>query len=122
MELTVRLVDDAVSADTVRSLASFLRAERELRGQVHAEEKDPERESMGSVGDLLTVAIGSGGALTVLLASVSTWLKNSRSDIKVEIRGKRGSAVIIDAKRVKSIDDAQLRKILQEAHNNLTGK
>ena len=121
MELTVRLVD-AVSADTVRSLASFLSAERELRGRVHAEEKDPERESMGSVGDLLTVAIGSGGALTVLLASVSTWLKNSRSDIKVEIRGKRGSAVIIDAKRVKSIDDAQLRKILQEAHNNLTGK
>jgi hypothetical protein len=40
---------------------------------------------MGSVADVLMVALGSGGAATVLLGSLRTWLEQRQSRLSVEV-------------------------------------
>jgi hypothetical protein len=68
---------------------------------------------MGGISDTLTVAVGSGGALTVLATSISVWLRHRRSDLTVEITiGDRTAK--IDGKRVKADPDS-VRQIVEAA-------
>ncbi|MFJ6542030.1 hypothetical protein ACIQMP_15440 [Streptomyces sp. NPDC091385] len=92
---------------TLRGLASWLRQESELRGAV-ALSGDLGSEDLGPGYELLTVALGSGGAITVLTASLKTWLSQPRrSDVRVKIDVPNGRTVEIDAKRVHTseVDD-----------------
>jgi hypothetical protein len=62
------------------------------------------------------VAVGSGGAATVLATSLKTWLAHPRrSDVRIRIEGADGREVVIDAKRA-SIDDLQglVRQVLSD--------
>jgi hypothetical protein len=48
---------------------------------------------MGSVIDMLVMAMGAGGTATVLARSLHVWLTQPRSDVKIEISnldGRRG--------------------------------
>ncbi|WP_301303556.1 effector-associated constant component EACC1 [Streptomyces griseoviridis] len=49
--------------------------------------------------DVLVVALGSGGAATLLVQSVSTWLNQRRSDVTVTIRATDGREVSISVTR-----------------------
>ncbi|WP_425541109.1 effector-associated constant component EACC1 [Streptomyces rimosus] len=92
---------------TLRALAAWLRQEPELRGAVTLS-GDLGSGDLGPGYDLLTVALGGGGAITVLTASLKTWLSQPRrSDIRVKINGSNGRTVVIDAKRVRTgeVDD-----------------
>jgi hypothetical protein len=88
-------------------LANWLRQEPELRSAV-ALSGDLGSENLGPGYDLLTVALGGGGAITVLTASLKTWLSQPRrSDVRVTIKAPNGRTVEIDAKRVHAgeVDD-----------------
>ncbi|MEV7232193.1 hypothetical protein AB0M79_35085 [Polymorphospora sp. NPDC051019] len=67
------------------SLGRWLADEAELRGHVTTRHGSPSEGEMGTVTDVLIVAVASGGALTVLSGSIATWLRQKKSDISVEI-------------------------------------
>jgi hypothetical protein len=67
---------------------------------------------MGSVPDLVTVLVGSGGAVSVLIGSLRTWLAQPRrSDIRVKMHLPDGKTVDVDARRVGDVE-ALLRAVL----------
>ncbi|WP_433192988.1 effector-associated constant component EACC1 [Nocardia sp. CA-107356] len=92
-------------------LVRWLRAEPELRGKVTAADAVPNPGDMGSLVELATIAVGSGGVLSVLATSLKTWLAQPRhSDIHIEVRNVRGQSVIVDAERVADV--AALLKVV----------
>lgn len=75
------------NVDELRALLAWLRLEDELRGRVRIEAAfDPDGREMGGALDVLTVALGSGGAGVVLARSLSTWFTHRRSDVKLTIK------------------------------------
>ncbi|MBV7703976.1 hypothetical protein NOVA_14440 [Nocardia nova] len=98
--------------ESTQSLISWLRREPELRGTIHTAERAPGAGEMGSLVDVATVAVGGGGAVSMLAMSLRTWLAQPRrSDVAIEIRHPDGRSVIIDAKRVDDVDGL-LRTVL----------
>jgi hypothetical protein len=68
---------------------------------------------MGSVVDLLAVAVGGGGAVTVLASSLSQWLASRRSGVTVSVSSPRGRTVVLTASNVA--DPVELiREVLAE--------
>lgn len=101
MELYVHCEDAAGGLD---ELAEWLGAETRLRGWVTRGSRTPAPDTLGA-DDVLVVAVGSGGALSVLTASLKTFLSlPRRSDIRIVVTSKDGSKVEVDAKRVADVE------------------
>lgn len=77
-----------VAPEYLRSLSDWLNSDADLRGRVRAVRPAPEPGKMGAAIELLTVALGSGGAGAVLVRSICTWL--ARRDPEVTVRLKDG--------------------------------
>lgn len=101
------------------SLIAWLRQEPELRGRIQAVTSEPGDGEMGSVVDVATVAVGAGGAVSMLAMSLKTWLAQPRrSDVSIEIRHPDGRSVVIDAKRVDDVD-ALLHTVLDPTNDTV---
>jgi hypothetical protein len=86
-------------------LVDWLRHEPDFRGRLTPTAGGPRPGELGVVTDLLSVAVGSGGALSVLAVSLKAFLvQPRRSDLRITIRGADGRSVEIDAKRVGDVD------------------
>lgn len=106
------VVTIAGGQDERAGLLDWLRREDGLRGRVSGS-GPPVTGHMGAVTDIITVAVGGGGVATVLVASVSAWLRGRRSDVSVEIEVD-GRRVVVDAKRVKG-DPESLTRLIESA-------
>ena len=98
----------------LESLDDWLRRERELAGRVMFVASRPREGELGAVGEALIVAVSSGGALSVLAASLKAWISLPRhSDIRIKILGSDGQAVEVEADRVSGerVDDL-IRQVL----------
>ena len=101
-------------ADGVESLSDWLRGEPELAGRLRVAGPAPGEGELGALADVLVVAVGSGGALSVLAASLKAWLAQPRrSDVRIRVQHDGGETVEIDANRVggKHVD-ALIRQAL----------
>lgn len=113
LEIRIR-VDGQQPDDDMRSLHSWLQKEDELRGRVSLLTSPPAVEEMGSFLEGLAVALGSGGAITVLAQSVSMWLTQRHSDITVEVsHGDR--TIKVTANRAKDAGKL-IRDVLDSEH------
>lgn len=82
----VRIAVDSSNADRdARALWDWLSREDELRGRVGQRTKPVADGEMGGALDVLAVAVGSSGALTVLVKSLSTWLTHRGQDTKIRL-------------------------------------
>jgi len=108
-------VESSDEVSDFEELADWLRQEEGLRGLITEEDPGPSDEELGALVDVLIAAIGSGGALTVLLNSLQAFLTTRGTDIKIRLKGKDGREVTVDAKRVKDMDDLvrHVRSLLQ---------
>ncbi|MFJ1767990.1 hypothetical protein ACIOD2_47275 [Amycolatopsis sp. NPDC088138] len=105
--------DDPV--DGLESLADWLRAEPELRGRITRVPAAPKPGELGGAEDILIAAVGGGGALSVLFASLKGFLAQPRrSDIRIIVKGPRGRQVDLDAKNVPDAE-ALVRLVLEQA-------
>jgi hypothetical protein len=84
----------------IASLWDWLHGERALGGRIRAGERKPDESQLGSTIDVISVAVASGGAATVLASSLATWLQSRRSDVTITIE-KLDRSVRISALRVK---------------------
>ncbi|MCW6003722.1 hypothetical protein K1W54_03890, partial [Micromonospora sp. CPCC 205371] len=89
-----------VTGDTavLEDLQDWLRREPELRGRVRHPPAPVSAGEMGGLSDTLVVALGSGGAISVLLGSVQVWLQRRR-DVSVEVCDGDGRRVALTAQR-----------------------
>jgi hypothetical protein len=103
MDVAVTIVG-AVSTDELRSLRTWLVGEHELRGRVRLVERPPGRDELGGgIVEAVLVALGSGGAVTTLVAGVVSWVR-SRSDrrhpstpVTVKLTFQDGASVEVSA-------------------------
>ncbi|MEU9845342.1 hypothetical protein AB0C69_39735 [Actinomadura sp. NPDC048032] len=93
------------SADPIadlESLADWLRGESEFHGRVTVHSEPPEGGQLGTVPQALVVALGSGGAVSVLVATLRSWLSlPRRSSVKIKVLGKDGAEIEVDAKNIR---------------------
>lgn len=84
----IRLVGEADG--DLAALGEWLQGEDELRGRIHTSRADIGETDLGGVVELLTVALGAGGAGTVLASSLKTWLQTRMTTAKIIVKsGKR---------------------------------
>lgn len=83
----------------LRTLRAWLGHNDAFRGQTELRRRPIAEGDMGGGLDVLVVALGSGGAATLLVQSVSTWLNQRRSDVTVTIRATDGREVSISVTR-----------------------
>lgn len=99
MEVRVQPVGGAAAAE-LESLGDWLRGEPELAGRVRAAMAEPRPGELGTLGEALLVAVGSGGAVSVLAASLKAWLAQPRrSAVAIRVEGD-GRTVELSADRV----------------------
>jgi Effector Associated Constant Component 1 len=94
-------IDAEDTARATHLLYEWLAAQNELRGRVRVAPSTPEDGTMGALADVLVVAVGSGGLLTVLLSSLVTWItrpKQSRSPVisSIKISLPDGTTICVD--------------------------
>jgi Effector Associated Constant Component 1 len=114
-------VDVAIMVDSqdpldLPDLFAWLGREEELRGKVRLQDRPLVPGEMGTLPDLIAVAIGSGGVASVLAGSLSTWLAQRKSDITLKVTGPDGRIVELKAQRVGEAN-ALLREVLRETRS-----
>jgi len=87
------------TGEEVAELGEWLGGENELRGRVRTIRGPIGETELGAVTDLLTVALGAGGAGTVLTSSLKTWLVTRRTIATITVETPRGR-VIFDVQTV----------------------
>jgi hypothetical protein len=83
------------------SLWEWLKAERDLHAAVqpiHHVVRDGE---LGGALDMLTVALGSGGAGVALARSLTVWLQCRHADVSITVTSSAGDSVQLHAHQVK---------------------
>lgn len=93
MDALIRI--DTGNGDELRDLGSWLTAEPGLRGHVQLIPAPVAETELGSLTDAISVAVGAGGAGTVLASSLVTWLQTRRSRVRLLIQ-KGNSRVVLD--------------------------
>lgn len=77
------------------ALYEWLQGEDELRGRIRAVRGPIGETELGPATELLTVALGAGGAGTVLASSLKTWLLTRRTTAKIVVESD-GRSVTVD--------------------------
>lgn len=110
LRLSVR-GDDPVGG--LEELLDSLRREPELRGLITMVYAPPAPGALGALGDALVAAVGSGGAVTALAASLKLFLTQPRrSEVHIVVTGADGRREEI---HIKGIDDVEpvLRRLVE---------
>jgi hypothetical protein len=85
----------------VESLNAWLRGEPDLAGRIRFAGPPPGDGELGGLTDVLVVAAGSGGTLSVPAASLKAWLAQPRrADVRIRVQAEGGRVVEIDANRL----------------------
>lgn len=100
MDACIRVTSRDAAVE-LASLWEWLRAEPDLRGHVRVTPALPGETEMGAALDVLTVALGSGGAGAVLASSLNAWLRQRRADVIITVSAPDGRTVKLDARRVE---------------------
>jgi hypothetical protein len=113
MDAQIRIIDG--TGEELSALSDWLGAEAELRGRVRIVNSPISDTELGALPELLNVALGAGGAGTVLATSLVTWLKTRRTKAKLTVESD-GHSVTLD---IETINDVKplLEQILQMNDN-----
>ena len=84
------------------ALGEWLQGESELRGRIHTVHGAIGETELGSIVELLTVAVGAGGAGTVLASSLKTWLLTRKTTAKIIVKSG-GRSVTLDIQTVDEV-------------------
>lgn len=91
--------------EDLAELADWLAQDDELRGLVEPAPPIPAEGELGASTDVLVAAVGGGGAVSVLAASLKAFLAQPRrSDVTIILTSPDGRRVEIDAKQVRDVE------------------
>jgi hypothetical protein len=102
LNITLTITDG--SLDELRALRTWLTQEEQLRGRVTlTQDGPPESGTLGMALEALSVSIESGGAVTVLIAGIMSWIRqrygerHRTSTTVIKLRRADGAMVEISA-------------------------
>lgn len=98
------------AGDELRQLSEWLSDEKELRGHVTVVDDPIGHTALGSAQDSLSVALGAGGAGTVLASSLITWLRTRVTRAKITVESA-GHSITFDIRTVGKVESL-LKEIL----------
>ncbi|MGR6320761.1 hypothetical protein Q2K19_21985 [Micromonospora soli] len=99
-----------VPVDQAELLLQWLIDEPQLRRGVSLDDGAVGQGHMGAELGTLAVALGSGGAVTALVGSLSAWLQRSKMSTTIEIADGKGLAI-----KVSSSDPVRAAALLEHA-------
>ena len=90
------------TGEELPALSDWLGAENELRGRIRMLNSPINETELGAIPELLDVALGAGGAGTVLASSLITWLKTRKTTAKITVECA-GRLVTLDIGTVNDV-------------------
>jgi hypothetical protein len=101
MEAEARIsIANGTLAD-LESLCDWLNREHALMGRVRLTGSPLRENELGAASEVLVIAVGSGGAISVLAGALKAWVSlPRRTDIRIRVQGADGRVVQIDAERI----------------------
>ena len=105
MHLTITVDNDDTRIE-LEALFDWLRHEDALRGRVRLRPTAVAPGAMGTLDDVLTVALGAGGVGVVLARSLSEWLRQRTSDVRLTLTRSNGEKISLEGRRIR--DPAEL--------------
>lgn len=109
--MDVRIKVEGGDVDDIAALYAWLCDERELRRGVRMAGTAIGAEQLGSLPEVVSVAVGAGGAGTVLASSLITWLQSRRTVAKITVESG-GRSVTLEIGTVQDIRPL-LEQVLQ---------
>ena len=115
-------MDVTVSApgQDVHALRRWLLDEDLLRGRVSLLDGTPRPGHLGTATDMLSVALGSGGAVTALSYALVAWVRQRSGDVRVVVKRPDGSGVEVSAERLRGLDAQAVRTLVSEMTTSLS--
>jgi hypothetical protein len=123
-DLSITLTMTDGSLDELRALRAWLTQEEQLRGRVTLTQAGaPEPGTLGTALEALSVSIGSGGAVTVLITGIMSWIRQRSgqrraSTTVIKLRRADGATVEISAATAGTWSTAeiaaQIRQLVQD--------
>jgi hypothetical protein len=107
--VTVSSADDTDLA----SLREELVREPELRGRARLSGAAPEPGTMGVLAEVVTVALGPGGAAAAFSAVFITWIRQRKSTARFRVTRADGNSMELEAERISGLDAAALRVLAE---------
>jgi hypothetical protein len=115
VEVTVSLLSGD-RAGQLESLDDWLRREPRLAGRVRLARPVPRGGELGALAEAVVVAIGSGGTVSVLAASLGGWLSQPRrAGVTLKVEGADGTVVEIGGRVRADQAEALLRQAIELA-------
>lgn len=114
MDVEIRVAESGDFGREFAALYDWLLKEPEFRGHVKVIRAAPGPDEMGSLPEVLMVALGAGGAGTVLANTLSVWIKSRRTSVRLMVKCGKAREVELEA---EGIEDAValLTQVLREA-------
>jgi Effector Associated Constant Component 1 len=100
MDAQIRIAGGAYGE--LAALSEWLQGENELRGRIRTVHGAIGETELGPTMELLTVALGAGGAGTVLASSLRTWLLTRKTTAKIVVKSG-GRSVTLDIQTVDEV-------------------
>lgn len=111
LKLQIQIPDG--DADDLLALSQWLGEERELRGCVRQVSAPIQQGELGGSIDLLTVAVGAGGAGSVLASSLVTWLQTRTTAVRIMVK-RDNESITLDLKTTADVLPLLQRMLDQE--------
>ncbi|MGW7445414.1 effector-associated constant component EACC1 [Kitasatospora sp. NPDC054795] len=116
------LAVEADGPDAVLDLRDWLVGEPALRGRVRVATAAPRPGELGSWSDTLVVAVGAGGALTTLAASLKIYLAQPRSStVRLKTVKPDGTRTEVTAEHIARSDVESVLKAALHSEPRYTG-
>ncbi|UMP06762.1 effector-associated constant component EACC1 [Amycolatopsis sp. EV170708-02-1] len=117
MNLTITVQAEHAS-DELRSLDQELAEANELRGRVRPVAGLAKASELGVIDSALVVALGQGGAVTVLVTAVITWLRRRVGNVSVKVAGP-DTTIELNAENVRGLTADQIQVLIAEMRDVL---
>jgi hypothetical protein len=112
-EVRVQIWGDS-APDELRSLASWLRAEDDLRRQARLVTAPPQPGEMGAALDHLAIALGPGGLAAAFAAVLIAWIRSRSAAFSIELTRPDGTTVRLEAKNVRGLPHDQVKGLTDQ--------
>jgi hypothetical protein len=119
VEVELSVVGDPAE---VRSLEAWLVGRDELRGRVRSVPAAPSPGAMGSLADVLMVAVEHGGAVATAAASVLiSWIRRQSGKVSVTAKRPDGSKTTFTADHVRGLTSEEIPPLVARLAAALQG-
>jgi hypothetical protein len=112
--VTVSVAGRDAAVEELRFLFTWLAGDEEFRGRVRLVEAAPEPGTLGGWPEAVVVSLGQGGAVTVLASAVIAWIRHRTSTVTCTVTRPDGTSVQLAATRVRSVDLAGVRELVEQ--------